>query len=67
VIARSDRGTTQRTTERMLAGSFEVWICSACGLTGWYAHGANETLALLAHMEDSGVAMIDGDPVTPQR
>jgi predicted nucleic-acid-binding Zn-ribbon protein len=46
--------------KRVDAGSFEVWVCSGCGLTEWYATGVNDALAQLASEPESGVRFIDG-------
>jgi hypothetical protein len=52
-------------TERCLqAGTFEQWICSACGFTEWYTkemNVVNQVLATLATVHDSGVTFFDGD------
>ena len=53
---------------RMSAGTFEAWICVQCGFTEWYAKNANEKLAELAQLPDSGVRLLDtGAPRGPFR
>ncbi len=66
-VARAGSGTTETHgwEKKLVAGAFEVWICSACGLTEWYAGGVNETLAKLSRIEGSGVAYVDGDAGVP--
>jgi hypothetical protein len=52
------------------AGTFEQWICSACGFTEWYAKEmtvVNQALATLATVHDSGVTFFDGDQPMPYR
>mgnify|MGYP003425324118 FL=1 len=54
-----DRGS------RQAKGWFEMWICSGCGCTEWYAAEVNETLATLARTpEISGVRFHDNEPTT---
>lgn len=54
--------------ERLDAGFFEAWVCSACGFTEWYARESNEVLARLAQHADTGVVYLDGgDPTGPYR
>ncbi len=61
-VARFAGGTTKGGLgKKIQRGAFEVWICSACGLTEWYAAGVNEALADLSRVHDSGVAFVDGD------
>ncbi|WP_426512681.1 hypothetical protein ACPPVO_19820 [Dactylosporangium sp. McL0621] len=47
--------------QRIEAGRFEAWVCTACGYTEWYAHEVNETLARLARNPRSGVRHHDAD------
>jgi len=50
--------------DRRVAGTFEVWLCSSCGYTEWYAQqtrGLAELLAGLARIQSSGVRFHDGD------
>jgi predicted nucleic-acid-binding Zn-ribbon protein len=50
--------------KRTEAGRFEVWICTACGYTEWYAHQVNEALAWLTRNPRSGVHYYDADAPT---
>ncbi|MER7279073.1 hypothetical protein ABT369_32005 [Dactylosporangium sp. NPDC000244] len=40
---------------RLEAGRFEVWICTACGYTEWYAFEVNDALARISQNPHSGV------------
>jgi hypothetical protein len=44
---------------RIAAGSFEAWVCTACGYTEWYALRANQQLATMAQDPSSGVRLWD--------
>ena len=48
--------------DRELAGTFESWVCANCGFTEWYAFRANDVLARLAAIPNSGVRFIDTTP-----
>jgi predicted nucleic-acid-binding Zn-ribbon protein len=48
------------------AGTFEAWVCAACGFTEYYAKDINEALSVLARIPSSGVSCFDGDQ-TPYR
>lgn len=54
-------------SERMVAGTFEVWVCTQCGFTEWYAKDANQVLAYLSNHPDAKVHYIDGDASKPYR
>jgi predicted nucleic-acid-binding Zn-ribbon protein len=56
-----ERGLLGEKSARLEAGTFEIWICSACGLTEWYAKDANEMLAYFARFHDGGVRVVDGE------
>jgi hypothetical protein len=61
-ICRSSSGTIEYDLgKREQAGTFEIWICSACGLTEWYATNVNDTLQYLSRAHGSGVSLVDGD------
>lgn len=47
---------------RAAIGSFEIWVCSNCGKTEWYATDATEALELLAKYGNHGVRVIEGPP-----
>lgn len=49
---------------RISGGTFDTWICAACGFTEWYAKNAAAELSELAQVPGSGVRFID---TTPQR
>jgi predicted nucleic-acid-binding Zn-ribbon protein len=36
-VSAQDVGLTERNDHRAEIGRFDAWICSACGLTEWYA------------------------------
>ncbi|WP_433042091.1 hypothetical protein [Dactylosporangium sp. CS-033363] len=57
----SGSATGAELRRRRQAGRFELWICTACGYTEWYAHDVNETLAALAQNPRSGVHHHDAD------
>jgi predicted nucleic-acid-binding Zn-ribbon protein len=42
-----DGGFFSSNYRRVAAGTFEAWICAACGLTEWYAKIDPEALELL--------------------
>jgi len=52
-------GLTDNNMYRAAIGSFEIWVCSACGLTEWYARDATEALELLAKYGDHGVRVVE--------
>ncbi|MET7400650.1 hypothetical protein ABZS66_44945 [Dactylosporangium sp. NPDC005572] len=62
-VARAGSGAavTGEFKKRVEAGRFEVWICSACGYTEWYAHEVNDMLAWLSRNPRSGVRYSDAD------
>lgn len=49
---------------RAAIGGFELWVCSTCGLTEWYARDAMKALELLAKYGGHGVRIVErpGDP-----
>ncbi len=49
---------------RAAIGTFEIWVCSSCGLTEWYARDAIKALELLAKYGGHGVRVVErpGDP-----
>lgn len=52
---------------RAAIGSFEIWVCSSCGLTEWYARDANRALELLAKMGTQGVRIVEQPSSGPFR
>jgi hypothetical protein len=52
-------GLTDDNTYRAAIGSFEIWVCSACGLTEWYARDAVKALELLAKHGGHGVRVVE--------
>jgi predicted nucleic-acid-binding Zn-ribbon protein len=59
-------GASGGNTLRVEIGTFEAWICSACGLTEWYAMNAVEALEHLAKL-DNDVRVVEDIPATPYR
>lgn len=60
-LGRFSSGATVR------VGTFEAWICVACGFTEWYACDVNEGLAMLSHVPQSGVLYYNGIADGPYR
>ena len=58
---------THEHAPRQEQGTFEVWICTQCGLTDWYAVDVNPTLDFLSRTYGSGVQLVDGESQTPYR
>ena len=52
---------------RQEIGSLEMWICTGCGLTEWYAVDVNATLSYLSRNSQSGVTFVDGGTQAPYR
>lgn len=50
---------------RTVAGRFETWVCSACGLTEWYAVDACAALDALSGVSGGNVRVVDARP--PER
>jgi hypothetical protein len=68
-VCRASSGST-KTHElgaRQEDGTFEVWICTKCGLTDWYAVDVNTALTVLSRTHGSGVQLVDGESQTPYR
>lgn len=66
-IPQSQTGSSYGTSFRTHAGTYETWICAACGYTEWYAQDREHMLQKLATIPESGVRIVDGDPKAPYR
>lgn len=55
---KKDTGAAEGTRHLSAVGTFETWICAACGFTEWYAQDAAELLDRLARIPGSGVRVV---------
>lgn len=65
-VAASAIGLDDRNPRRAAIGTFEIWVCSACGLTEWYARDATAALERLADM-GMGVRIVERRDPGPYR
>jgi len=59
-------GASGGNPQRAEIGTFEAWICSACGLTEWYAMNAAQALEHLARL-DNDVRVVEATAEAPYR
>ena len=59
-------GASSGNDQRVEIGTFEAWVCSACGLTEWYAMHAVEALEHLAKL-DNDVRLVEDIAAAPYR
>jgi len=59
-IAKQETGAARGTGHRSEIGSYETWICAACGYTEWYARDPEQLMGRLAVTPGSGVRLVGG-------
>lgn len=66
LVSKQVTGASRGTDWRTEAGTFETWICAACGFTEWYAKDPERLLQLLASLKED-VRIVDSSTTTPYR
>jgi predicted nucleic-acid-binding Zn-ribbon protein len=66
-ISQDDTGAKDGSSYRTHVGSYETWICAACGYTEWYAKDDEHLLEKLSKIRNSGVRFVDGSAKAPYR
>jgi predicted nucleic-acid-binding Zn-ribbon protein len=56
-----DLGLPERNECRAAVGSFEAWVCTACGYTEWYAKDFQRALWNYLQRNPHDVRLVDGD------
>jgi predicted nucleic-acid-binding Zn-ribbon protein len=66
-LSTEDTGGKEGTAFRTHGGTFETWICAACGFTEWYAQDQQGLLEHLSTRAGSGVRVVESGVGSPFR
>lgn len=67
LVSKYTTGAERGNEWRSEVGTFETWICAACGYTEWYAQDPERAMQILAKLPEAGVRIVDSSPKTPFR
>jgi predicted nucleic-acid-binding Zn-ribbon protein len=66
-LSTEDTGGREGTAFRTHGGTYETWICAACGYTEWYAEDREGLLERLSQMANGSVRVVESGAVSPFR
>jgi len=66
-LSTEETGGKHGTSHRTHVGTYETWICAACGYTEWYAVDKEGLLERLAKIRNSGVRLVRPPAKPPYR